>query len=153
MSYRMKMILPIIGMVLVIGYAAIRVVSSNVQEVEQPLPPALNNLADAKLIEIKDAGGQVVLSGNFVLITTVGDETERVATLTAAGSDPDARGIAEIEITQTNNAVAEQELELTVEQLTAGAAFRVFVDNQEAASFTANHQGVAEVEFSSALSK
>lgn len=74
MNYRVKRILPLIGLLLLCGYAAFAVIrsSTKVQEVKQPLPSSIVELAAAKLAEIKDTTVQIVLSGNFALETKQG---------------------------------------------------------------------------------
>ena len=66
--------------------------------------------------------------------------------------DADAKGAAEIEVSTGAGAIAEQEFELTVERLAAGATFTVFIDGQEVASFNTNARGEAELEMSNAPS-
>ncbi|HYP28132.1 MAG TPA: hypothetical protein VE262_15565 [Blastocatellia bacterium] len=152
MSYKMKMALPILGMAFVFGMAAISVVNSGVEEVDHPLPASISRLADVKVIEVRDSGEQVVLSGNFSDPVTLGNEVKRKAALTGTSVDPDAAGRAEIEV-ETKNDVTEQELELDVERLAPGGTFKLYLDGQEAASFTTNHEGRAEVEVSDEPSK
>lgn len=152
MKYKTKTILPIIGMAIIIGIAAIAVATGDADEVKHPLPTTLSNLADVKLIEIKDSGDQIILSGSFTAVSQTGDEFERKAALTSAGVDPDARGEAEIDIA-TKNGVTEQELDLEVNNLAASASFKLFVDGQEITAFTTSPQGDAELEFSNETSK
>jgi hypothetical protein len=45
--------------------AAVGVSFSNTQRIIQSLPSALNRLPEASLVEVKDQGGQVLLSGEF----------------------------------------------------------------------------------------
>ena len=147
MSYKTKMALPILGMAFLFGFAAISVVTSDVEEIKQPLPASVGHLSEVKLIEVRDAGEQVVLSGSFSGPVSDGKEIERTAELTSSGVDPDAKGRAEIEIETANNSTEqEQELELDVSNLAPGATFRLFLDGREAASFTTNHKGQAELE-------
>jgi hypothetical protein len=153
MTYRTKMIIPIVGLILVIGYAAIRVVSGSDDDIKQPLPATLSNLADVKSIEIRDASGQVVLAGSFSESTDVGGERERFAQLSPTGVDADAKGAAEVEIKTGAGAIAEQELEIGIEHLAAGASFKLFIDGQEVTSFTTNSRGEAELEMSNEPSK
>lgn len=153
MTYRAKMLIPVVGLMLVIGYAAIRVVSGNDDDIKQPLPATIGNLADAKSIEIRDASGQVVLAGNFSESTDVGGERERFAQLSPTAVDPDAKGAAEIEIKTGAGATTEQELELGAERLAPGASYKLFIDGQEVTTFTTDSRGDAELEMSSEPSK
>lgn len=151
MSYKAKMTLPILGMALVFGFAAIKVASTGVQEVEHPLPASITRLDEVKMIEVKDASEQVVLSGSFSG-SIAGQEGEMTVVLTATSVDPDAMGKSSIEI-ETKNGFTEQELELEVKKLAPGSAFKLFLDGGEAASFTTNHKGEAELELSNEPSK
>ncbi|MCA1567629.1 MAG: hypothetical protein LC803_18670 [Acidobacteria bacterium] len=152
MSYRVKMILPIVVMFLTFGYAALAIVRSDSREIKQPLPSSLDNLAAVKLVEIKDGGGRVILSGNFTVTTKYDGEIEEKSPLAATGVDPDARGVAEIEISNKKNSVTEKELEVEVRQLSAHTSYDLFIDGQQAASFKTNHRGEAELEMTNAPS-
>lgn len=152
MKYKTKTVLPIIGMAILIVIAAIAVATGDADEVKHPLPATLTNLVDVKMVEIKDSSDQVILSGSFSAPTQTGGELERKAALTSAGVDSDASGQAEIEVA-TKNGVTEQELDLEVNNLAAGASFRLFVDGQEITAFTTSPQGDAELEFSNETSK
>jgi hypothetical protein len=147
MSYQTKKLFSLLGMIALFAFAAINVISSEVHEVKQALPGSLNNLAEVKTLEIKDADGRLILSGHFGSPKPSSDELERQTVLTATDVMPKAKGVAEIEISNTRASFTEQELELSVKQLSAGAEFYLFIDGQEVASFTTNHQGKAELEF------
>jgi hypothetical protein len=147
MSGNKKLIFSVVGLVLVAAYAAISVLSHTADEIKLPLPATLTNLAEIKAVEIRDAAGQVVLSGAFGVASSKNNSIERKANLTATGVDADATGKAEVEISSKNN-VNEQELEVEVKRLTAAAEYKVFVDGQEVATFTANPEGEAELEIS-----
>lgn len=150
MSYRTKMFIPVLGMVMVLGYAAIKVASGQAaDEIEKSLPASITNLAEASTIEIKDAGGQTVLSGNFAASSSKPDEIERKASLTGTGAYANATGKAEIEISKTENGATEHEVEIEVSRLTAGTTFQIFVGGQEIGTFTTDSKGGAEIEFSS----
>jgi hypothetical protein len=147
MNYQAKKILPIVGMVFLFAFAAIQVVRSEAQEVKQALPATLNNLSEVKTVEIKDESGQLILSGNFGNAIQDGEELERETVLAATSVMPQARGTAEIEISTNKDSFTVQELELSLKNLSAGGSFKLFIDGQEVFSFTANHEGKAELEF------
>jgi hypothetical protein len=153
MSYRWKMILPVVGMFLLFGYVALAVVRSRTDEIKQPLPPFLHDLAAVRLVEIRDASGQVVLSGNFTTTTGKDGDLEGEAPLTATGVDADAVGKAEVEVSTVKYGAVDKELEVAVRDLTPGTTFNLFVDGQQATSFTADHRGAAELEMSNRPSK
>jgi hypothetical protein len=146
MTYQAKKLFSLIGLIALFGFAAIKVVSSDVQEIKQPLPAGIGNLAEAKTVEVKDAGGQLILSGAFGSPKQGRKEIERETVLTATNVMPKARGVAEVEISTDNPSFVEQELELSVKYLSAGSRYFLFVDGQEVASFTTNHRGRAELE-------
>jgi hypothetical protein len=147
------MLITALGILLVFSYAAINVVNGDADDTERPLPPTLTDLAAAKVVEVKDAGGQVVLSGSFTKSSDVGGELEHTAILNSTGVDADAKGVAETEVSKKNDGFIEQELEVKVEGLAAQAVFTLFIDGQEVASFTTDARGEAELEMSNEASK
>jgi hypothetical protein len=106
---------------------------------------------DVKTIEIKNSDGQTILTGSFTATIDQPDEIERTAILNRTDVEGDAMGWAEIEISKER--VPEQELEVTLKRLTAGAAYRLVVDGQEIASFNASRAGEVELEFSNEQSE
>lgn len=153
MSYRVKMILPVVIMFLTLGYAAMAIVRGDSREIKQPLPPFLDDLANVKLVEIRDVGGRVVLGGNFTLTTEKDGDIEGTAPLAATGVDPDTAGKAEVEISNKKNSIAEKELEAEVWNLAANTSYNLFIDGRQAASFKTNYRGAAELEMSNVPSK
>ncbi len=138
------MILPVVGMFL-LGCAVVAAVSGEGREIKQALPPSLDDLAAIRLVEIKDAGGQVVLGGSFTMAMKTNGDVEGEATLVAKGVDADATGKAEVEVS-TRNGNVDEELEVEVRKLSPGATFNLFIDGQQAAVITTNHRGAAELE-------
>jgi len=146
MEYRFKMILPVVGMFLLFGAVTLVIVGSQNKELKQPLPASLDNLAAIKLVEIRDAGGQVVLSGSFTMTTTKDNgDIEEEAPLKATAVDSNAEGKAEVEVS-TKKGTVEKELEIDVPKLNPGATFSLFVDGQQITAFSTNQQGNAELE-------
>ena len=146
MSYRLKMILPLVGMFF-LGYVVVVAVGEE-SEIKQPLPSSLDDLAAVKLIEIKDAGGQTVLGGSFTIVTKRNRNVEGEATLAPTGVDADAAGKAEVEVSAKKGGRVEKELEVEVRNLAPGANFSLFIDGQQVAGFTTNPRGAAELELS-----
>ena len=146
MSYRMRMLLPVVGMFLV-GCAVVAAVRGEGREIKQPLPPSLDELAAVRLVEVKDAAGQTVLSGSFTMTTKKNGDLEGEAKLAVTGVDADAAGKAEVEIS-TEGGRAEKELEVEIRNLAPGATFNLFVDGQQAAALTTDARGAAELEMS-----
>ena len=155
MSYRVKRILPLVGMLLICGYAAFAVIRSGnkVQEVKQPLPPSVGDLTVAKLVEIKDAAGQIVLSGSFVVENKQDSHVEGKALLTGTGINAEAKGEAEFEVSTNRNGGTEKELEVSVRKLAPGTSYSMFVDGQQVATFSTNQRGAAELEMKDAPTK
>lgn len=151
MSYKEKRVIPILGMFLVLLYATINVAKGDTDEIKQPLPSSLTDLAAVKVIEISDANGQTILKGNFVESGNDLNEVERTAML--AGNGSNARGKASIEISKNKNGFTEKELEVETYNLAARSVFKVTVDGQEVASFTTDHAGKAELELSNEHTK
>jgi hypothetical protein len=155
MSYKVKRVLPLIGMLLLCGYAALAVIrtGNKVQEVRQPLPSSISNLATIKLVEIKDAGGQIVLGGNFVVENKQSNEVEGQALLTGTGVSAAAKGEAEFEISTKKDGGTKKELEVSVRDLAPGTTFGLFIDGQQVATFSTNHLGAAKLEMKDAPTK
>jgi len=126
--------------------AVVVVARTSADRIKQPLPSTVQNLADAKVIEIKDSAGQVLLRGTFVKTTESKDESEFTAPLDGAGTD--AAGKAEIEI-ETKNAVTKQELEVSATKLPSAASLKLFLDGSELMTFTTNKAGKADIKLSS----
>jgi hypothetical protein len=57
----MKRTLKLPLLLIALTIAATGVAISYAQRLNQPLPPALNRLSEAKLVEIKDEAGKVIL--------------------------------------------------------------------------------------------
>jgi hypothetical protein len=98
----------------------------------------------AATAEVRDAQGQVVLRGPFVLADEEDDDIERKTALEPTGVDADAAGEAEVEFSK--EAPAEQDVEFSVRNLQAGAVFTFVIDGVDLATATADRRGRAEVE-------
>lgn len=138
--------------VTIFAAVAVLVMSSQAlraQRIEKPLPPSVNDLQQAQLIEIRNDAGATIMKGNFVTKHDGADEIERKAKLSgSAGS-----GSAEIDISKKKGAVKDQELELDLERLLYGAAYKIFIDNNEVFAFSADNKGKANLKLSSKLTK
>lgn len=139
------MILPVVVMFLAFGYAVLAIVRGGANEIKQPLLPSLDDLAAVRLVEVKNAGGQIVLSGSFTMTTKNNLDIEGEATLAATSVDADAAGKAEVEVSKRNGNV-EKELEVEVRKLAPGETFNLFIDGQQTAVIKTNQRGVAELE-------
>ena len=150
MSYRVKMMLPVVGMFL-LGCVVVAAVTREGREIKQPLPASLDNLAAVKLVEVRDASGQIVLGGSFTMTTKKNGDVEGEATLAATGALANAAGKAEVEVS-TRDGNVEKELEVEVSRLAPGATYNLFVDGQQAAVITTNPRGHAELEMTNRTS-
>jgi hypothetical protein len=103
------------------------------------------DFTNAAIAEVRDAQGQVILSGPFQLVEEEDDDIERKAALAPTGIDADAAGEAEIEFSKA--APADQEVEFSVRSVAAGAVLTFVIDGTEVATATADEHGRAEVEF------
>ncbi len=104
----------------------------------------VGDFTNAAVAEVRDAQGQVVLRGQFVVAEEEDDDVERKATLEPTGIDNDAAGQAEVELARANP--VEQEIEFSVRNLQAGGAFTFVIDGTDVATATADQRGRAEVE-------
>jgi hypothetical protein len=134
-----RQLIPIVGLVVTIAVAVYMVVQLNGQEA-----PAAGDFSNAATAEVRDAQGQVVLRGQFALADEEDDDIERKATLQPTGADADASGEAEVEFAKA--APAKQEVEFSVRNVQAGAAYTFVIDGVDVATATADKRGRAEVE-------
>jgi hypothetical protein len=102
------------------------------------------DLTNAALAEVRNAQGQVILSGQFQVVDEEDDDVERKATLAPTGVDADATGEAEIEFSKS--APAEQEVEFSVRNVAPGAVLTFVIDGTDVGTVTADRSGRAEVE-------
>jgi hypothetical protein len=103
------------------------------------------DFTNATIAEVRDAQGQLVLRGQFLLADEQDDDVERKAALEPTGVDADAAGEAEIEFSKA--APATQEVEFSVRNLQPGVVFTFVIDGIDVATATSDRQGRAEVEF------
>jgi hypothetical protein len=115
-----------------------------VAQLDGQTPQPTGDFTNAARAEVRDAQGQVILSGQFQLVEEEDDDVERKAILAPTGVDADATGEAEIEFSKS--APAEQELEFSVRNVTAGAVLTFVIDGTDVATATADRRGRAEVE-------
>jgi hypothetical protein len=144
----MKRTLKLPLLLIALTIAATGVVISYAQRLNRSLPPALNRLSEAKLVEIKDEAGKVVLSGAFATVSDTKTEIERAATLAVADGATGASGKAEIEMVKNGDAFSKQELEVALAGLARAANFKLFVDGAEVTTFKTNKSGKAAMKFS-----
>ena len=102
------------------------------------------DFTNAALAEVRDAQGQVILSGQFQLVEEDDDDVERKAVLAPTGVDADAAGEAEVEFSK--DAPANQEVEFSIRNVSPNAAFTFVIDGVDVATATADSRGRAEVE-------
>ena len=95
--------------------------------------------------EVRNAQGQVVLQGRFVVNDEDDDDVERKATLAPTSVDADAAGEAEVEIDKTGSP-RRQEVEFELTNLQAGAAYSLLIDGKLVATVNADNRGRASVE-------
>ena len=126
MKSNLKLLVVLSLLLTAVATAQVKNTSGRIKDV---LPAGIN-LTDAKVIEIRDDGGRVVLSGTF---------SKSEARLVSNG-DAKARGLAEIEV-EKSGAATKQEIEVAVENLPALATFKLLVDGNEVATFTTSKAG------------
>ena len=134
-----RQMIPAAGLIATVLAAAYMVVQLNGQAAA---PTA--DLTNAALAEVRNAEGQVILSGHFQLVEEDDDDVERNATLAPTGVVPDATGEAEVEFSKS--APARQEVEFSVRNVAAGAELSFVIDGTEVAKATADRRGRADVE-------
>jgi len=152
MSFKVKRIIPLLGMLFLFGYAAMAV-SREARELKQALPQAVSSLAAVKSVEVRDAGGQVILSGSFTFKNKRGGDVKGAAILAATGLIADAKGDAEIEVRNGRDGQRKQELDVEVEKLIAGGSYNLYVDGQQVVTFAADGGGEADLELTNETSQ
>jgi hypothetical protein len=99
---------------------------------------------NAAFAEVRDAQGQVVLRGQFMVVDEDGDDIERKARLEQTGVIADAAGQAEVEYETRRPEV--QEIEFSIRNVQPGAVYTFVIDNIEVGTATANRRGRAELD-------
>jgi len=135
-----RQVIPIAGLFATMAIAAYMVVQLD----GQATTAVSADFTNAAIAEVRNADGQVVLQGQFVLAEEDDDDAERKATLKPTGVDADAAGEAEVEFARS--APATQEIEFSVRGLEAGATVTFVIDGQDVATATTDRRGRAEVE-------
>ena len=128
--------------VLRIGLAAVFLAGPLAAQTAQQTPV---DYTKAVLAEVRNAQGQVVLSGKFAVSPEEDDDEERKAMLAPTNVDADASGEAEIEVSGTGNN-RRQEVEFSLANLQAGAVFTLVIDGKVLGTVTTNDRGRAELE-------
>ena len=134
-----RQLIPIVGLIVTMAVAVYMVAQLNGQEA-----PPTGDFSNAATAEVRDAQGQVILRGQFALADEDDDDIERKATLQATGVDADAVGEAEVEFAKA--APAKQEIEFSVRNVQAGAAYTFVIDGVDVATATADKRGRAEAD-------
>jgi hypothetical protein len=135
-----RQMIPAGGMLATVAIAACMVTQLNGQGTAPQ-----GDFTNATIAEVRDAQGQLVLRGQFVLADEQDDDVERKAALEPTGGDADAAGEAEIEFSKA--AAATQEVEFSVRNLQPGVVLTFVIDGIDVATATSDRQGRAEVEF------
>ena len=97
------------------------------------------DFSGAVLAEVKNAQGEVILSGRFVEETD-GTDVERRASLAPTGVDADATGDAEVEVSGTGGGRT-QEIEFSISNVEPRAVFTFVIDGKVFATASADDQG------------
>jgi hypothetical protein len=111
----------------------------------QTTQPTAADFTKAALAEVRNAQGQIVLTGKFVVSDEDDDDVERKAPLAATSIDPDAAGEAEVELSGSGN-TQRQEVEFSAKNLQAGAVYTFIIDGAVFATVTADAKGRAGLE-------
>lgn len=134
-----RQVIPAVGLLATCVAAGYMVVQLSAQTTSPT-----GDFTNAALAEVRDAQGQVILSGPFQFVEEDDDDVERKAALAPTGVDADAAGEAEVEFRTA--AQAEQEVEFSVRNVLTGAVLTFVIDGIDVATATADARGRAEVE-------
>jgi hypothetical protein len=105
----------------------------------------LGDLREAHIVEVRDASGQVALSGELRSRTNRTGAEEKDAALIA----PDGRSVVgeiEIEIPRPDALNPQQELEVDIIHLVPRSAFTVVIDDRPVLSFQTDDRGSVDIE-------
>ena len=134
-----RQMIPVAGLLVTVVAAVYMVVQLSGQTAS-----STGDFTNVAIAEVRDAQGQIILSGPFQLVEEDDDDIERKATLAPTGVDTDATGGAEVEFSKA--APANQEVEFSVRNVAAGAVLTFVIDGTQVATTTADARGRAEVE-------
>lgn len=134
---------PILGLAALCVAAAAYATAMPSQEIQQPLPDTVADLATVTRVEVA-ANSTVILSGTFGPEENDGDEIKREAPLTASSGN--GKGEAEVELNAEDR--TRQELEVDVEALTARTTYQVLVDGNVVGTITTDVRGKGSLELS-----
>jgi hypothetical protein len=135
-----RQMIPAVGLLATVVAAVYMVVQLSAQMTS---PTA--DFTNAALAEVRDAQGQVILSGQFQVAEEEDDDVvERKVVLAPTAVDADATGEAEVEFSKY--APAEQEVEFSVRNVSPGAVLTFAIDGTAVATAKADGRGRAEVE-------
>jgi hypothetical protein len=104
--------------------------------------PAAADFTNAMLAEVRNAQGQVVLSGKFAVNQEDDDDIERKAPLVASSTGAGASGEAEVEFSGSGTN-RKQEVEFSVKGVQPGATYTFVIDGKVFATVTADSRGRA----------
>jgi hypothetical protein len=108
-------------------------------------PGPAADFRSASLAEVRNAQGQVILSGRFVDAAADDDDVERKATLSPMAGDADASGAVEVESCR-DAGCKEQEVEFAVLNVEPGVVLKMVIDGKDFATVTTDSRGRASVE-------
>lgn len=128
-----------------IGLAAVAITVGIISSLGAQPSQGAADFSQAMTAEVKNAQGQVVLSGKFVVSEEEDDDTERKATLAPTPIDPDASGEAEVEISGSGDR-RRQEVEFSVRDVQPSGVFTFVIDGRVFATATADNRGRIEIE-------
>jgi hypothetical protein len=134
--------IPKVALALVVGGGLAAALGAQI--VAPPQQEAVD-FTTAVLAEVRNAQGQVILSGKFVAVAEDDDDIERKAALKSTGIDTDAVGEAEVEVDRAGNP-RRQEVEFAISNVQPGAVFTFVIDGKIFATATADARGRAEHE-------
>jgi hypothetical protein len=133
--------LTIAGLVTTMAFAVFSIVELQ----GKPAAQITGDFRNAAIAQVRDAQGQTLLQGNFVVVDSDdAGEVERLAKLEAPNASVTAKGEAEVEYETDKPTV--QEVELKVSGLAAGAVITFVIDGTTVTTATADNGGRIDVE-------
>ena len=130
--------LALIGLLAVFLLAGL--IASRFTTVAPAAGATLPDLSGAHVVEVRDASGRSVLSGEFRERVDATGNMERDAALVERGGRH-VIGKIEVSVPGPNAMTQAQELDVDIIELNPNAKYAVFIDDREAATFNADDRG------------
>jgi hypothetical protein len=140
--------IPLALVVMLAAFLAIGLAVARFGPARDDAADRLPDLTHAQLVEVRDASGRTILSGEFRERADTMGNTERDAALVERGGRH-VIGKIEIGIPGPNAMTPAQELEIDIMELQPNTKHSIFIDDREVATFTTDDRGSIDMKIQS----